>query len=113
MLVDNVENGFGKHAGVKGYYIGGKTGTAEKVIAGRYAKNHNFNVFAAAFPMNDPQFVVLVVVDDPRPERTGMGITAASNAAPVAGTIIERTAAMLGVRPDFTDDTQFTVNSLR
>ena len=105
--------GSGRRANITGFRVGGKTGTAEKVIAGRYAKNHNFNVFAAAFPMNDPQFVVLVVVDDPRPERPGMGITAASNAAPVAGAIIERTAAMLGVRPDFTDDTQLTVNSLR
>jgi len=96
--------GSGRKANIAGYRVGGKTGTAEKVIGGRYAKNHNFNVFAAALPMDDPQFVILVIVDDPRPEKPGMGITAASNAAPTAGAIIGRSAAMLGVRPDFKDD---------
>jgi len=97
----NAIKGTGKRANIEGFRVGGKTGTAEKVIGGRYAKNHNFNVFAAAFPMESPQYVLLVVVDDPRPNSASPGITAAANAAPVAGAIIGRSASMLGVQPDF------------
>ncbi|WP_235919302.1 peptidoglycan D,D-transpeptidase FtsI family protein [Aureimonas psammosilenae] len=98
---DNAVRGSGRRANIDELRVGGKTGTAEKVVDGRYSRDHNFNAFAAALPMDDPEYVYLVVVDDPRPERPGMGSTAASNAAPVAGAIIARTALMLGVRPSF------------
>ena len=109
----NGVEGSGRLANIEGYRVGGKTGTAEKVINGRYAKNHNFNVFAAALPMEDPQFVVLVIVDDPRPEKPGMGITAYSNAAPLAGTIIKRAGSFLGVTPRFNDDAMLAVSSVQ
>jgi len=93
--------GSGKRATVPGYRVGGKTGTAEKVVNGRYAKDVRFNAFLAAFPMDDPQYVVLSIVDEPKPEKPGMGATAGLNAAPIVSNIIRRSAPMLGVKPDF------------
>jgi cell division protein FtsI (penicillin-binding protein 3) len=100
----NADKGSGRNARVPGYRVGGKTGTAEKVINGRYSKGHNFNAFVAAFPMDDPQYIVLTIADDPKPEKPGMGATAASNAGIMAGNIIRRSAAMLGVEPDFSHE---------
>lgn len=93
--------GSGKRATVPGYRVGGKTGTAEKVVNGRYANDVRFNAFLAAFPMDDPQYVVLSIVDEPKPEKPGMGATAGLNAAPIVSNIIRRSAPMLGVKPDF------------
>jgi cell division protein FtsI (penicillin-binding protein 3) len=95
----NVEKGSGRSADVPGYMVGGKTGTAQKVIDRRYSDNHRINSFLAAFPIDDPQYVVLVVLDDPQPEKQGAGSTAGSNAAPLVGAIIRRSAALLGVEP--------------
>jgi cell division protein FtsI (penicillin-binding protein 3) len=95
----NVEKGSGKSADVPGYMVGGKTGTAEKVVNGRYSGNHRLNSFLAAFPIDNPQYAVLVVLDDPQAEKQGGGTTAGSNAAPVVGAVIRRTAALLGVEP--------------
>jgi cell division protein FtsI (penicillin-binding protein 3) len=107
----NAEKGSGRNARVPGYRVGGKTGTAEKVINGRYSKGHNFNAFVAAFPMDDPQYIVLTIADDPKPEKPGMGATAASNAGIMAGNIIRRSAAMLGVQPDFSHENEPTLVS--
>jgi cell division protein FtsI (penicillin-binding protein 3) len=95
----NVEDGSGDAADVPGYLVGGKTGTAEKVENGTYSSTKNLNSFLAAFPIDAPEYVVLVVLDDPRAPRNGGGTTAASNATPVVGAIIRRTAALLGVEP--------------
>jgi cell division protein FtsI (penicillin-binding protein 3) len=81
--------------------VGGKTGTAQKVIDKRYSDNHRLNSFLAAFPIDDPRYVVLVVLDDPQPEKPGAGATAGSNAAPTVGAIIRRSAALLGVEPRY------------
>jgi cell division protein FtsI (penicillin-binding protein 3) len=97
----NVEKGSGKSAEVPGYMVGGKTGTAQKVIDKRYSDNHRLNSFLAAFPIDDPRYVVLVVLDDPQPEKPGAGATAGSNAAPTVGAIIRRSAALLGVEPRY------------
>lgn len=66
MLVDNVENGHGKKAGVKGYYIGGKTGTAQIVEDGKYVANANIGSFVGYGPIENPRFVIFVRVDHPR-----------------------------------------------
>jgi cell division protein FtsI (penicillin-binding protein 3) len=95
----NVEEGSGKSAAVPGYNVGGKTGTAEKVENGRYSANKRLNSFLAAFPMDDPRYAVLVVLDDPQAAKEGGGTTAGSNAAPTVGAIIRRSAAILGVEP--------------
>ncbi|MDX8511679.1 peptidoglycan D,D-transpeptidase FtsI family protein [Mesorhizobium captivum] len=107
----NAEKGSGKSARVPGYRVGGKTGTAEKVVNGRYSKEKNFNAFVAAFPMDDPQYIVLTIADEPKPEKPGMGATAASNAGVMAGNIIRRAASMLGVKPDFSHENGATLVS--
>jgi cell division protein FtsI (penicillin-binding protein 3) len=97
----NAEKGSGKRAEVPGYRVGGKTGTAEKVVNGRYAKDKRFNAFLAAFPIDNPQYVVLSIIDEPKPEKPGMGATSGLNAAPIVANIIRRAAPLLGVKPEF------------
>jgi cell division protein FtsI (penicillin-binding protein 3) len=95
----NVTEGSGRRAEVAGYRVGGKTGTAEKVENGRYVSDKRRNAFLAAFPMDAPRYLVLVILDEPQPEQPGMGATAGLNTAPLAGSIIRRIAPMLGVEP--------------
>ena len=97
----NVEEGSGRRADVEGYNVGGKTGTAEKVVNGRYSSSVRFNAFLAGFPMHDPEYVVLVFIDEPKPEDGKGSATAGLNAAPTLGTIIRRVAPLLGVEPDY------------
>src|SRR5690606_16034909 len=97
----NVEKGSGKRSEVPGYYVGGKTGTADKVVNGRYANDSRFTAFLAAFPSDDPEYVVAIVIDEPKPEPPARSATSGLNTAPVAGRVIRRTAALLGVEPDF------------
>jgi cell division protein FtsI (penicillin-binding protein 3) len=99
----NVLKGSGKRAEVAGYSVGGKTGTAEKVVNGRYSANKRRNAFLAGFPMDAPKYLVLVVLDEPGPEKPGMGATAGSNAAPTVGNIVRRIAPMLGIEPKIFD----------
>jgi len=95
--------GTGKNADAPGYRVGGKTGTAQKVVGGRYSKTINITSFAAVFPMEEPRYVVVVMLDEPKviPETFGYN-TAGWNAAPMVKTIISRIAPMLNVRPDKT-----------
>nr|WP_312351833.1 penicillin-binding protein 2 [Brucella intermedia] len=95
------QGGSGKRATVPGYRVGGKTGTAEKVVHGRYSKDVRFNAFLASFPMDDPTYVVLTIVDEPKPEEGKFSATAGLNAAPMVSEIIRRSASFLGVKPDF------------
>ncbi|GAB1582484.1 peptidoglycan D,D-transpeptidase FtsI family protein [Phyllobacterium phragmitis] len=101
----NAEVGSGKRAEVKGYRVGGKTGTAEKVVNGRYSKDVRFNAFLAAFPMDDPTYIVLTIIDEPKPEEGKASATAGLNAAPMVANIIRRSASFLGVKPDFRQET--------
>ena len=107
----NAEKGSGKNARVPGYRVGGKTGTAEKVVNGRYSSSVRFNAFVASFPMDDPQYIVLSIIDEPKPEKPGMGATAGSNAAPIVANIIRRAGALLGVKPEFGHESGATVVS--
>ncbi|WP_439602193.1 peptidoglycan D,D-transpeptidase FtsI family protein [Devosia sp.] len=84
-----------------GYRAGGKTGTAEKVVNGRYSSNVNFNVFASAFPLDNPRYAMVIIVDEPKAENAQSGVTAGWNAGEVSGRIIQRAAPMLGISPDF------------
>jgi cell division protein FtsI (penicillin-binding protein 3) len=97
----NVEKGSGRRADVPGYFVGGKTGTAEKVVDGRYSTDKRFNAFLSAFPVDNPQYVVLVILDEPKPEQPGMGATSGLNAAPTVSAIVRRSAPLLGVMPEF------------
>jgi len=105
--------GSANRAQVPGFRVGGKTGTAEKVVGGRYSSNVRFNAFVAAFPMDDPQYIVLTIVDEPKPEKPGMAATSGLNAAPVAGNIIRRAGALLGVKPEFGHESGATVASFQ
>ena len=97
----NVEKGSGKRAEVPGFRVGGKTGTAEKVVNGRYSSKVRFNAFLATFPVDNPEYVVLVFIDEPKPEEGKKSATAGLNAAPVVRNIIRRSASVLGVQADF------------
>ncbi len=97
----NVEKGSGRRADVPGYFVGGKTGTAEKVVNGRYTSSKRFNAFLSGFPADNPKYIVLVILDEPKPEKAGVGATAGMNAAPTVGAIIRRSAPLLGIRPEF------------
>jgi len=96
----NVVRGTGKKADVPGYLVGGKTGTGEKVVNGRYKDGLLLNTFLSAFPTDAPQYVMLVMIDEPKATKETFGYaTAGWNAAPTTGKIIRRIAPMLGVLP--------------
>ena len=102
MMRDAVINGTGKKAEVAGYRVAGKTGTAEKPVPGGYDDTRNVTSFAAIFPYDRPQYALIVTLDEPKRGEEG-GATAAFNAAPTAGRIIERVAPLLGLTPRFED----------
>lgn len=101
-----VTNGTGRRAEAPGFRVGGKTGTAEKVASGGgYSRRVNVSTFAAAFPMDRPRYVVLVMMDAPKPtEANSFVTTAAYTAAPVVSRVISRAGPLLGVIPDTARD---------
>jgi cell division protein FtsI (penicillin-binding protein 3) len=86
-----------------GYRAGGKTGTAEKVVNGAYSSGLNLNVFASAFPLDNPRYAMVVIVDEPKRENPQSGETAGWNAGEVTGRIIQRASPLLGIGPDFNE----------
>jgi cell division protein FtsI (penicillin-binding protein 3) len=96
-----VTKGTGKHADAPGYRVGGKTGTAQKLINGQYSQTINITSFAGVFPMDEPRYVVVVMLDEPKATPETFGFTTAGwNVAPVVSRTISRIAPMLGVLPD-------------
>jgi cell division protein FtsI (penicillin-binding protein 3) len=96
-----VTKGTGSKADAPGYRVGGKTGTAEKVVGGRYSSNLVMTSFAGVFPMDEPRYVMVVMLDEPKATAESMGFRYAGwNVAPVVSKTICRIAPMLGVRPD-------------
>ncbi len=95
-----VADGTGMAANVPGYFVGGKTGTAEKIGANGYHLHVNVSAFICAFPMNAPKYAVYVMLDAPHGTKaTGYFSTAGEVSAPAAGEIIARIAPMLGLLP--------------
>ncbi|HBS23497.1 penicillin-binding protein 2, partial [Thalassospira sp.] len=95
-----VTDGSGKKAEVPGYFLGGKTGTSEKLVNGRYVKNARMSTFVAAFPMQDPKYVVLVTLDEPKGTKETYGFaTAGWVSAPAVGKVVTRIAPLLGIEP--------------
>jgi cell division protein FtsI (penicillin-binding protein 3) len=95
-----VETGTGRNADVPGYLVGGKTGTADKLQGRRYSENSRIASFIGAFPMNDPRYVVFVMVDEPKPNEFSHGYaTGGWVAAPAMGRIVQRMAPLLGIEP--------------
>jgi cell division protein FtsI (penicillin-binding protein 3) len=100
-----VTHGTGKTGNVPGLRIGGKTGTAEKNLNGRYIHNSLVTTFAGAFPMDAPRYVVVVTMDEPQGIKETYGFrTAAWTALPAVKNIIARIGPMLGVIPDTSRD---------
>jgi cell division protein FtsI (penicillin-binding protein 3) len=113
----NVQSGTAVKADVIGYRVGGKTGTAEKVVTfhrivngrdltfGRYSKDKSLASFIGAFPMDKPRYAIFIMLDEPKatPETYGFA-TSGWNAVPTAAKIIERVAPILDISPTFTED---------
>ena len=96
-----VMRGTGRKADAPGYRIGGKTGTAQKLINGHYSQTINLTSFAGVFPMDDPRYVIVVMLDEPKATPETYGFTTAGwNVAPVVSKTVSRIAPMLGVAPD-------------
>ncbi|WP_271077152.1 peptidoglycan D,D-transpeptidase FtsI family protein [Aurantiacibacter sp. MUD61] len=93
--------GTGRNADAPGFRVGGKTGSAEKPGAGGYRQTTLVSTFAAAFPMDDPRYVVIVMLDEPQGTvASSYQRTAAWNAAPIVGRLVPRIGPQLGVYPD-------------
>ena len=96
-----VTDGTGRKADAPGYRVGGKTGTAEKIVGGHYTSSLVVTSFAGVFPMDEPRYVMVVMLDEPHATAETFGFhTAGWNVAPVVSKTISRIAPMLGVRPD-------------
>ncbi|MBD58660.1 MAG: peptidoglycan glycosyltransferase [Citromicrobium sp.] len=97
--------GTGKSANAPGYRVGGKTGSADKPSTGGYREKLVVSPFAAAFPMDDPRYVVVAMLDEPKgTTASSFQRTAAWNAAPIVGNLIPRIGPLLDVRPDLSRD---------
>ena len=96
----NVEKGTAAKADVPGYYIGGKTGTADKVVFGRYSKTKVLTDFMAVLPADQPRYLLLIMLDEPQalPETHGFK-TSGWNAVPTGGAVVARIAPLLGIEP--------------
>jgi len=92
-----VTHGTGKRANIKAYAIGGKTGSAEKVVNGQYNKNANIASFIGVLTTLDPRYIILIAIDEPQglPSHTGGVI-----AAPIVKNIINRVASILNIVPE-------------
>jgi cell division protein FtsI (penicillin-binding protein 3) len=98
----NVEKGTATRADVSGYYVGGKTGTSEKVVGGRYSKTKVLTSFTAVLPADQPRYLLLIMLDEPKATAETHGFTTSGwNAVPVGGAIIARIAPLLGLEPRF------------
>lgn len=98
----NAEKGSASKADIPGYYLGGKTGTSEKVVGGRYSKTKLLTAFMSVMPADKPRYILLTMLDEPKglPETHGYA-TSGWNTAPVAGKILERIGPMLGIETSF------------
>ncbi len=95
-----VRHGTGRRANVRGYVVGGKTGTAEKSSKHGYSTSAKLSSFVGAFPMNAPQYVVFAVLDEPIGNKNTFNYaTGGWVVAPAVGRIIERMAPMVGIPP--------------
>jgi cell division protein FtsI (penicillin-binding protein 3) len=103
IMRSNVTGGSGRSADVPGLNVGGKTGTGDKFEPAlrRYSHTRQVSSFAAVFPtdgpLSAPRYFVLVLMDEPQKDKTGLDPTGGIVAAPAVGHIIERIAPFLGI----------------
>jgi len=101
--------GTGRNADAPGFRVGGKTGSAEKPGAGGYRQTTLVSTFAAAFPMDNPRYVIIAMLDEPQGTvASSYQRTAAWNAAPIVGRLVPRIGPQLGVLPDADRDIDLT-----
>lgn len=95
-----VSEGTGSKAAVKGYKVGGKTGTAEKIVNGRYDKKKKISSFVGVFPSDAPKYAVYIMVDEPKGNKSTWGYaTGGWVAAPAVSRTIASIAAIEGIAP--------------
>lgn len=95
-----VQYGTGRKANAPGYMVGGKTGTADKLVGRRYSNDARTAAFVGAFPMDDPRYVIFAMVDEPKGnDRTFGYATGGWVAAPVVRRVVERIGPLVGIRP--------------
>jgi len=95
-----VTDGTGRKAAAPGYLVGGKTGTAEKMMAGGYRKEQLISSFVGVFPSDRPRYAVLALIDEPKgTKRTFNYATGGWVAAPVVKRVVTRMATLLGIVP--------------
>jgi len=100
-----VERGSARAAAAPGYLVGGKTGTAEKNVRGHYRQNARMSLFAGAFPITQPRYTMLIILDEPQPTARTQGFaTGGWVAAPMVARLVPRLAALWGLPP--MDETQ-------
>ena len=98
MMRQVVLRGSGSRADNIAYPVGGKTGTAEKVVNGRYDRTKRLSSFVGVFPIDAPRYAIFVMLDEPKGRKETYNFaTAAWNAVPVAGAVIPRIGSILGV----------------
>ena len=95
-----VTDGSGKGANIFGYDVGGKTGSALKVDNKGGYNDKTITSFVAGFPMDNPKYAIIVMLDEPKATKETYGFnTAGWNAAPTAGQIIAKVAPQLNLKP--------------
>jgi cell division protein FtsI (penicillin-binding protein 3) len=96
-----VSEGSGSRGDAEGYFVGGKTGTAEKLAKdGNYSDDELVSSFIGVFPMNDPKYAVLVMLDEPKATKDTWGFaTGGWVSAPAVSRIISKIAPILKVKP--------------
>ena len=114
-LVVKSKYGTAKKAEAKGYLIGGKTGTAEKLSkTGGYLKKQNIVAFTSAFPINNPQFIITVMIDNPKGQKFSYGYrTAGWVVAPVVKRLVTRIAPILNIKPQNENSLNFSQNLIQ
>lgn len=114
LMREVVTDGTASFGEVPGYAVGGKTGTADmpRAAGGGYYEDRNLTTFAASFPMDNPEYVLIVTLQEPaetsgpEPRRT-----AGWTAVPVTAEIIRRAAPLLGLRPSIETEASYRVSS--
>jgi cell division protein FtsI (penicillin-binding protein 3) len=95
----NAEIGSAKAVDVPGFFVGGVSSTANKVVNGKYVDDKVQTSFISAFPMEKPEYLLLVLLDEPEGNEATKGFKTASwNAGMLSAKIIERAAPMIGVK---------------
>ena len=105
LLRGDVVKGSGKRANVAGYEVAGKTGTAQKLVNGRYIDKKVMTSFMATFPVSDPKYALFLMMDEPKASKETFGFaTSGWNTVPTAGEIITAIAPQLNVKANYDID---------